>query len=127
MGASVAEQKDLGAEPGIGPAERLVGVGLTPGVFQAVGVQPILGRVFTDAESEVGNPAPVIVISHGFWQRHFAAASDVVNSTIRLNGVPMTIIGVMPAGFRYPNTGADYWRRCRWTSSSGVDRRVSSW
>ena len=85
-------------------------MGLSPGVFQALGVQPILGRVFTDAESQVGNPAPVIVISHEFWQRRFAAAPEIINTSVRLDGVPTTIIGVMPSGFRYPNgRSLDYW------------------
>ena len=109
IGASLAEQKDLGAETDGGPAVRMSGMGLSPGVFQALGVQPILGRVFTDAESQVGNPAPVIVISQEFWQRQFAAAPDIINTSVRLNGVPTTIIGVMPPGFRFPNSSVDYW------------------
>jgi putative ABC transport system permease protein len=110
MGASLPEQKDLGPETGGAAAERMAGMGMTPGVFQALGVRPILGRFFTDAESQVGNPAPVIVISQEFWQRRFAAAPDIINTVVRLDGAPTTIIGVMPSGFHYPNgRSLDYW------------------
>src|SRR6185295_9564340 len=45
-----------------------------------------------------------------FWQRQFRAAPDVINTSVRLNGAPATIIGVMPSGFRYPNgRSLDYW------------------
>ena len=108
IGAALPEQKDLGAETDQS-AERLSGHTFTPSVFQVLGVQPALGRVFTEAESRVGQPAPVIVISHRFWQRRFGGEPNVLNTTVRLAGVTTTIIGVMPEDFRYPNDNVDYW------------------
>ena len=109
MGVSLPEQADLSAEIAGTAAVRVAGQGFTPAVFQALGVQPALGRVFTDAESQLGNAAPVIVISHRFRERYFGADKDIVNRRVRLNGVPATIIGVMPEAFRYPNENVDYW------------------
>ena len=109
MGASLPEQKDLGADVDGTQAERLVGQGFAPEVFQALGVQPALGRVFTEREAQVGRPAPVIVLSHQLWQRRFGGDPHILNTNVRLNGAATTIIGVMPPAFRYPNDNVDYW------------------
>ena len=109
IGASLADQKDLGSETAGGIAERLSGQGFAPDVFRALGVQPILGRLFTDAESRAGNLAPVVVISHPFWQRRFGGNPAILGTRVRMNGAPTTIIGVMPPAFRFPNDGIDFW------------------
>jgi putative ABC transport system permease protein len=95
-------------EPGA-PPERLVGYRVTPGWLTMIGIEPEMGRVFSDAESRPYYPTPVIVISHAFWQRRFGGAPDVLNRQIRVQGVARTIVGVMPASFRYQEPGIDFW------------------
>jgi putative ABC transport system permease protein len=109
MGASIADQRDLGSEKDGNPAERIIGQGFDPGLFQALGVQPILGRVFTEAEDQVDHPAPVIVISHRLWQRRFGGDPNILEKQVLLNGINMTVIGVMPESFHYPLEVTDYW------------------
>ncbi|HVU15683.1 MAG TPA: ABC transporter permease [Candidatus Didemnitutus sp.] len=86
--------------------ERVLGAGLTAGAFQAMGVQPEVGRNFRDEECDP-NAAPVALISHGLWQRHFGGKA-VVGRVVNLNGRATTIVGIMPNGWRYPET-ADVW------------------
>ena len=109
MGASIAEQRDLGSEEDGNPAERIPGQGFDPGLFQTLGVQPMLGRVFTEAEDQVDHPAPVIVISHRLWQRRCGGDPNILEKQVRLNGINMTVIGVMPESFHYPLEVTDYW------------------
>jgi putative ABC transport system permease protein len=85
---------------GSGEAERLVGRQLTWNFFRVLGVQPALGRMFTEREDRLGTPR-VALISDGFWRRRFNADPGVLGRVITLDGVPHEIIGVMPAGFRY--------------------------
>jgi len=68
--------------------------------FDVLGVGMALGRAFTPEESVTPNTHPVAVISDGFWKRFFGANPDIVGSTLRVNGNPLTVIGVTPAGFR---------------------------
>jgi putative ABC transport system permease protein len=77
--------------------ERVRAAGVSPEFFPVFGVNPISGRTIS-SES-----APVTVISYGLWQRRFGGAPDVVGRSITLSGVKGTIIGIMPAGFNYPN------------------------
>ena len=65
-----------------------------------LGVQPILGRVFTGAEVPVGpDPPRVAVLTHRFWQRHFAGQANAIGQTVRLDGEPFTVIGVVPGEY----------------------------
>ncbi len=75
--------------------------------FAVLGAQPALGRWFRDGEDEPGKNA-VAVISYGLWQQIFAGDQRALGSTIRMNGTPLTVVGVAPAGFNYPNN-SDIW------------------
>jgi putative ABC transport system permease protein len=93
--------KTLGFEQdGVAP-ERILGQTVSPSMFRTLGVQPILGRTFTDAEDMVDQVAPVVLISHRMWQRRFLGDSAIVGKTITLDRTRTTIIGVMPEGFEY--------------------------
>src|SRR5262245_44075330 len=92
-----------GAEP-----ERLLATFATPGFFPALGVRPALGRTFNEAETVRGSQH-VAVLSNGLWRRRFRSDPGVVGRLIRLDGESYTIVGVMPAGFRYPEQAADLW------------------
>jgi putative ABC transport system permease protein len=69
--------------------------------FPALQITPILGRSFT-ADDEVEGRHRVAILSHGFWQRRYGGAPDVVGSTIELNEERWEIVGVLPRGFAYP-------------------------
>jgi putative ABC transport system permease protein len=85
-----------GAEP-----ERVPRAGVTPGFFSVLGVQPVLGRTFV-AEDDKGWPQTVAIISHGLWKRRFGSDPAIVGKQVQMSSFPLTIIGVMPAGFEYP-------------------------
>jgi putative ABC transport system permease protein len=92
-----------------GDGSRDTPVGLvTPDLFSVFHVSPILGRTFTDEETLPGR-FRVAVLSHSMWQNHFGSDPNVTSRTIQLNGAAYTIIGVMPAGFSYPDR-AELWR-----------------
>jgi predicted permease len=76
--------------------------------FTTIRVNPMLGRAFT-AEEEGPSPAPVVVLSHTLWTGAFARDSSVVGRVITLDGIPTTIIGVMPEGFVQP-APTDVWQ-----------------
>jgi putative ABC transport system permease protein len=109
MGVSLGNQADFGADGDAAPAERIQGQAVTGDMLSVLGVQPLLGRVFTASESQPDTPDRIIVISHRLWQRRFGARADVIGQQVRLNRVNWTVIGVMPEPFRYPNEGSDYW------------------
>jgi putative ABC transport system permease protein len=85
-------------------SERVMGLHLTPEVLHLLGVQPLLGRVFTPEEGERGREH-VVVLSYGLWQRGFGGDQAVLGAVVRLNGEPYTVVGVMPEGFKF----APFW------------------
>ena len=85
-----------------GSPQRVTGASVSPNLFPMLGAKPMLGRTFLPEEAQPGRENEV-VLSYGLWQRVFAANRAVVGSTIRVDGVPMSVIGVMPAGFAYPD------------------------
>ncbi|HYO81762.1 MAG TPA: ABC transporter permease, partial [Bryobacteraceae bacterium] len=88
---------------GAGEPERLTGVPVTEGFFRLLGVTPELGRLFTPEECRWNAPKTV-VLSHRFWQRRFAADPRVVGTSVHLDGVPATVVGVLPATFDFAST-----------------------
>ncbi|MFL6279746.1 MAG: ABC transporter permease [Vicinamibacterales bacterium] len=87
-------------------AERLQVGWMTPNGFSFLGVRPLLGRVFGDADAAPGAP-PVAVMNHRAWMRLFNGDPTVVGRTLVLNGEPRTVIGVMPPRFEW--NIADLW------------------
>jgi putative ABC transport system permease protein len=85
-----------GAEP-----ERVPRAGVTTGFFSVLGVQPVLGRTFVP-EDDKGWPQSVAIISHGLWKRRFGSDPAIVGKLVPMSSIPLTIIGVMPPGFEYP-------------------------
>src|SRR2546428_12153265 len=83
-----------------GRTDRLWGYLVTGNYFDALGVQAIRGRTFTPDDDRVPGGHPIVVISHGCWQRRFGGAADVAGKTVSINQQPFTIVGVAPAGFR---------------------------
>jgi putative ABC transport system permease protein len=77
-------------------------------MFRTLGVQPIMGRTFTEAEDVVDQVAPVALISHGMWQRRFNGDPEVVGKTLILDRATTTIIGVLPSGFDFFGTAREF-------------------
>jgi putative ABC transport system permease protein len=92
---------------GDGLPERIEAAPSSWNLPQVMGVQPILGRVYT--EDEVRNYAKVAILSDGFWQRRFARDPKIVGRKIQLDGISFEVIGVMPAAFAYPAKNTDLW------------------
>ena len=94
---------------GMGTPERIPGVGVSANFFSVFGVAPLKGRGFNPGEDSPG-ASGVAVISENFWRDHLNSDPDVLNRTLTLNGKQRTIVGVMPAGFRFPSRSpVDVW------------------
>jgi putative ABC transport system permease protein len=107
IGAAVLGRMTLnGASDGDGFAERVKVSDVTPQVFGVLGVPAALGRTFTTADVGAG---PLAVISDTLWRSRFGAARDAIGRTVRLNGKPFTVVGVMPPGFAYPEADMAAW------------------
>lgn len=89
-----------------GGAERLTIAWMTPNGFAFLGVAPLLGRAFGDADAAPGAP-PVAVMNHRSWVKLFGADPAVVGRTLMLDGEPRTVVGVMPPRFEW--NIADLW------------------
>ncbi len=86
---------------GTGEPERIAGAGVSPNFLRVLGVAPVLGRDFT-IEDAAGHVGYVALISYELWQRWFGGDPAAIGKTVRLDDDPITIIGVMPRGFRHP-------------------------
>jgi putative ABC transport system permease protein len=84
---------------GGGEPEVFFGAQVTENFFEALGARALMGRTFT-AEDHVPGAKPVVIITHGLWQRRFGADPSIVNNRISLDGQPFTVVGVLPPGFR---------------------------
>jgi predicted permease len=90
-------------------AEIVQGSECSWSLFQTLGAQPALGRVFTANDDQLSANATVI-LSWGFWKRRFAGDPSILNQTIRLDARTYTVIGVMPAWFTFPEQiGVQLW------------------
>jgi predicted permease len=113
---------------GQGDAERLTGMMVTPSFFRLLGAQPSRGRVFTEAEAEVGQERKVI-LSYGLWQRVFGGRDDAVGENLRVNGNPYLVIGVMPQGWRFIDPEVQLWAPAAYTAEqkSDAQRHSNNW
>jgi putative ABC transport system permease protein len=85
-----------------GEPERIVAQQVTAGLFSMLGVSPQRGREFEAADDQL-SAAGVAVISDSLWQRRYQAETAAIGRTIRLDNLPYTIVGIMPAKFRFPS------------------------
>lgn len=88
--------------------ERVEIAGVSPSVFEMLGMKPALGRSFFGEEDQPGRNH-VVVLSAGLFERRFGASRSTLGSTFLLDGNSYTVIGVAPAGFRVPETDAELW------------------
>jgi putative ABC transport system permease protein len=100
---------------GTGDPERLRGMFVSDGFFALFGATPQLGRDFLPEEDKPGSNF-VVMLSNGLWQRRFGGDPKIVNQAINLNGQSYTVIGVMPASFRYGGRDLDLWTPIAFTA-----------
>ena len=90
-----------GAEP-----EAVPRAGVTTGFFSVLGVQPVLGRAILPEDDKPATfnegRGTVAIISHGLWKRRFGSDPAIVGKVVQMKSRPLTVIGVMPPGFEYP-------------------------
>lgn len=84
-----------------GTPERYRGAWITPNTLRMLRTRPALGRDFAEDDGVPG-AAPVVLLSDRVWRDRFQARPDVLGQSLRVNGTPMTVVGVMPPGFAYP-------------------------
>lgn len=106
QGVAASSNTAFGLGSGI-DAARVDGAEVTPNYFDVLGARAALGRTLTATTDRPGDA--LVVLSDATWRQHFAAAPDVLGRTVRLDGVPHTVIGVMPPGFVQPR-GIEVWR-----------------
>jgi len=87
--------------------EQVPGIRASESLFRVLGVPPALGRVFSAEEEQPGYR--VVVIGDGVWRTHLGGDRNAIGRTIRLNGQPYQVIGVMPKGFEFPGRGNGIW------------------
>jgi hypothetical protein len=86
---------------GANAPERVPAGLVSVGLFSMLGIQPALGRGFL-AEEDSAGAAPVALLSDMLWRRRYAASPAAIGTTVRIDGMDYTIVGVMPEGFRFP-------------------------
>jgi putative ABC transport system permease protein len=94
---------------GGGEPERISGAYVSADLFPLLGVEPVAGRTFS-AEEDAPGHGQVVVLSHSIWQRQFGADPSVVGKTLTVNGASVTVIGVMPASFQFPDSDVEVWK-----------------
>ncbi|GGG92262.1 hypothetical protein GCM10011586_03680 [Silvibacterium dinghuense] len=100
---STANGVNLAAETASGHVARFVtAAAVTSHFFEVLGIEPLLGRAFTDEESRAGGTRAAM-LSYGLWQSAFAGDRGVLGRTISVKGEPYTVVGVLPAGFTKPH------------------------
>ena len=88
--------------------QRVLGGALPAEVFDALGVRPAVGTLFTADHEQAGNDR-VVVLGHGLWRARFGGETSVIGTEIELNGIKRTVVGVMPAGFGFPSEQSQLW------------------
>ncbi len=86
--------------------ERIHAWGLSPEMFEVVGVYPALGRSFQKGDSVPGAPR-VVILSDSLWRRKFSADPGIIGRAVTINGTSRTVVGVMPRNFQMPLMGAN--------------------
>ena len=113
---------------GMGEPERVQGEMVSANFFFVIGVNPVAGRLLRPEEDLVG-AQPVALISGGFWKRKFGSSPDALGKTLRLDGQGYTVVGVIPADFRYQSGNFHnsdvYVPIGQWNDPTFRDRRAS--
>ncbi len=106
-------------------AERLASIRATPSFFRLVRAQPVQGRIFRDDEGEPGQDREVM-LSFGFWQRKFGGDPAAIGRSIRLNGNPYQVVGILPREFTFLQKDIDIFLPAAFTPADKADNRRHS-
>ena len=82
-----------------GQTDRASGEVVTGNYFEVLGVQPAIGRLFSQDDDKVPSAEPYVVLSYSYWERHFGGDPSILNKVLLVNNVEMTVVGVAQAGF----------------------------
>jgi predicted permease len=99
--------EDVTLESGDGPTRLLPGISASAELFEVLGVRPALGRGFQAGDDRL-SADPVAVLSYGLW-REMGGDASILGRRVRLDGVPRTVVGVMPRGFWFPDPTVRLW------------------
>jgi putative ABC transport system permease protein len=110
---------------GAGEPERARIAWVSPGFFRTLGLPPERGREFSAEESEPGGPR-VIIVSHRLWLTRFGADPRLLGSTVTVEGMPRTVVGIMPAGFQFV-ADADVWVPMVRGEMFAAERQFHNW
>ena len=99
---------------GDGPPQMVLGRAVTSNLFSVLGVKPLLGRTFTEAEDRSNER--LVLISYGLWQSRYGGDPGLVGRSIQMDGANTTVIGIMPRDFNFPTREADYWTPANFTA-----------
>ncbi|HEY6489312.1 MAG: ABC transporter permease [Terracidiphilus sp.] len=103
---------------------RVNGLMISAGFFTTLGVHPKLGRDITRGDDRLG-AAPVVLLSDGFWHRHFGGDAGTLGRSIQLDGTDYTVVGILPPGFDFYGIDRDVFVPVgQWSDPSFLDRRV---
>ena len=97
---------------GAGEPEQVMGAAVTADFFSTLGMHPLSGRVFRPDEDKPGSERTV-VLSESLSRRRFGSSSQAIGQALKVNGVAYTIVGVMPADFRFPRGETELWTNLR--------------
>ncbi len=106
---------------GRGAPERVEGAAVTSGVLPTLGVQPLLGRVFSDEDDRAGAPG-TLLLSYRLWQSAFGGDPGILGCIAVLDNEAYTVIGVMPPDFLFPSREAELWTPARFREDDYADR-----
>lgn len=115
----------LGLAPEGESAQRVLVTWVTGNYFGSLGLRPALGRLILDEEAQPGRVDPVAVLGYSTWQRRFHADPEVVGRSTRVNGRPVTIVGVAPRGFAgtFAFSESELFLPLTWTGGSALEQR----
>jgi len=107
-GIGAADEQTMNVSDEGRAAERFEGAFVSWDAFAMIGIRPVLGRDFRADDDRVG-ATPVVMLGHDMWRARYESDPSVVGRTIRVNGVPSVVIGVMPDDFGFPGT-SEMWQ-----------------
>ena len=120
-GIGAADEQTMNVSDEAHAAERFEGAFVSWDAFALIGVRPVLGRDFRADDDRVG-ATPVVMLGHDVWRSRYDSDALIVGRTIRVNGVPSVVVGVMPDNFGFPAT-AELWQPLALLSAEERDDR----
>jgi predicted permease len=105
---AIAKYNDnVASVSGASQSTRTTVAGVSPDFLKVLGIQPILGRDFNANDAKKG-AGPTALVSYGYWKQHLGSPRDLSQSLLKIDSAVFSVIGVLPAGFRFP-TDVDLW------------------